>query len=71
MQTRLLADPVNEDLQLRGRGKESLLECLYMQMQKDGEGWPRGFEFRDRFADMNPPLEPVAAAAITAATDDG
>lgn len=38
MQTRLLADPVNEDLQLRGRGKESLLECLYMQMQKDGEG---------------------------------
>lgn len=28
-------------------------------------------EFRDRFADMNAPLESVAAAAITAATDDG
>ncbi|XP_076397272.1 uncharacterized protein LOC143266008 [Megachile rotundata] len=73
MQTRLLADPVNEDLQLRGRGKES------------GEGMPlyanqkatlkadriRGREFRDRFADMNAPRCRTAAAITAAGTDDG
>lgn len=39
--------------------------------QKAAEGWPQPLpEFRDRFADMNAPVV-LAAAAITAATDDG
>lgn len=55
MQTRLLADPVNEDLQLRVRGKANGEGMPLYANQKAALKADRigGQEFRDRFADMN------------------